>query len=40
MTAGYTPTAAFERIRTLDVVRGTALLGILLMNILSFGMPL
>jgi uncharacterized protein len=40
MTTGYTPTAAFERIRTLDVVRGTALLGILLMNILTFGMPL
>ncbi len=33
------PTAAQERITTLDVVRGFALLGILLMNILAFGLP-
>lgn len=34
------PVAAEERIEALDVVRGFALLGILLMNICSFGMPM
>ena len=33
------PVPAAERIETLDVVRGFALLGILLMNILAFGLP-
>ena len=32
------PTAADERIESLDVVRGFALLGILLLNILGFGL--
>ena len=35
----YEPISAQERLRTLDVLRGAALLGILLMNILVFGMP-
>ena len=34
-----TPLAAAERIEAIDVVRGFALLGILLMNILAFGLP-
>ena len=33
------PVAPSERIETIDVVRGFALLGILLMNILAFGLP-
>ena len=33
------PVAPGERIETIDVVRGFALLGILLMNILAFGLP-
>jgi len=33
------PTAASERIDSLDVLRGVALLGILLMNVLTFGLP-
>ena len=33
------PVAPRERIETIDVVRGFALLGILLMNILAFGLP-
>jgi uncharacterized protein len=33
------PTSAAERIFALDVIRGFAVLGILLMNILGFGMP-
>lgn len=33
------PVPAAERIETIDVVRGFALLGILLMNILAFGLP-
>lgn len=33
------PAAPGERIETIDVVRGFALLGILLMNILAFGLP-
>jgi uncharacterized protein len=35
----FEPVSSDERLRTLDVVRGAALLGILLMNILIFGMP-
>ena len=37
MTAA--PVAPAERIETIDVVRGFALLGILLLNILAFGLP-
>ncbi len=33
------PVSAADRIQALDVVRGCALLGILLMNILTFGLP-
>lgn len=33
------PVEAIERVEALDTVRGFALLGILLMNICSFGMP-
>lgn len=33
------PVSSAERIQTMDVVRGFALLGILLMNIVDFGMP-
>ena len=33
------PVAPGERLETIDVVRGFALLGILLMNILAFGLP-
>jgi uncharacterized protein len=36
----YEPVSPQERLRTLDVVRRAALLGILLMNILVFGLPL
>jgi uncharacterized protein len=35
----FEPVPTEERIRTLDVLRGAALLGILLMNILVFGLP-
>ncbi len=35
----FQPISSQERMRTLDVLRGAALLGILLMNILVFGMP-
>lgn len=34
------PTAPSERIASLDVLRGFAVLGILLMNILAFGLPM
>jgi len=35
----YTPVKASERINSLDVIRGIALLGILLMNITGMGLP-
>ncbi len=35
----FAPVAQTERINTLDVLRGFALMGILLMNITSFGLP-
>ena len=35
----YEPVSADDRLQTLDVLRGAALLGILLMNIQLFGMP-
>ncbi|MXW65248.1 MAG: DUF418 domain-containing protein [Bacteroidetes bacterium SB0662_bin_6] len=35
----YTPVAPGERIQSLDVLRGFALLGILIMNVQSFSMP-
>lgn len=37
--AGPAPTASAERISSVDVVRGFALLGILLLNICAFGLP-
>jgi uncharacterized protein len=40
MTQGAAPTSAGERIETLDVIRGFALLGILLMNIVAMGQPM
>lgn len=39
MTEAIAPVAAPERISSVDVLRGVALLGILLMNIVSFGLP-
>ena len=36
---GMTPTPPRDRIRLLDVLRGFAVLGILLMNIIGFGLP-
>lgn len=33
------PTVPSERIQALDTIRGFAVLGILLMNILAFGLP-
>jgi uncharacterized protein len=36
---GVAPVAAEERISAVDTLRGVAVLGILLMNILSFGLP-
>jgi uncharacterized protein len=36
---GFGPVAGGERISTLDTLRGFALLGILLMNIVGFGLP-
>jgi uncharacterized protein len=38
--AAATPVRDDERIQTLDILRGAALLGILLMNILAFGLPM
>jgi len=40
MATLYEPISTQERLKTLDVLRGAALLGILLMNILVFGLPL
>jgi uncharacterized protein len=37
--AGMEPVAPAQRIQSLDVVRGVALLGILLMNVVSFSLP-
>ena len=39
MTGNPSPIAQSDRIETIDVVRGFALLGILLLNILGFGLP-
>jgi uncharacterized protein len=39
MTTPYTPVSEADRLHGLDVLRGAALLGILLMNIQLFGMP-
>jgi uncharacterized protein len=39
MTTQYEPVSEGDRLHTLDVLRGAALLGILLMNIQLFGMP-
>lgn len=39
MTAHFEPVSADERLRTLDVLRGAALLGIVLMNIVFSGLP-
>lgn len=38
--AGPGPATGADRIETLDVIRGVALFGILLMNIAAFGMPM
>jgi uncharacterized protein len=38
-TVAVTPTTAQERILALDALRGVAVLGILLMNIIGFGLP-
>jgi uncharacterized protein len=40
MTAPFEPVSSDERLRTLDVLRGAALLGIALMNIVFTGLPL
>jgi uncharacterized protein len=40
MTTQFEPVSSDERLRMLDVLRGTALLGILLMNIVTFGLPM
>jgi uncharacterized protein len=40
MTTHFEPVSSDERLRTLDVVRGAALLGIALMNIVFSGLPM
>jgi uncharacterized protein len=40
MTAHFEPVSSAERLRTLDVLRGAALLGIALMNIVFSGLPM
>ena len=40
MTTRFEPVSSAERLRTLDVLRGTALLGIALMNIVFSGLPM
>ena len=40
MSTSYEPVSSSERLRTLDVVRGAALLGIALMNIVFTGLPM
>lgn len=40
MTHAAAPVGGRERIHALDVVRGVALFGILLIDISAFGMPL
>ena len=37
--SAQTPIAGADRIHQLDVLRGVALLGILVMNMISFGLP-
>ena len=39
MTTYFEPVSSDERLRTLDVLRGAALLGIALMNIVFSGLP-
>ena len=39
MTTSFQPVSSDERLRTLDVLRGAALLGIVLMNIVFSGLP-
>ena len=39
MKPNITPTLGKERIQSLDIIRGFAILGILIMNIQSFSMP-
>jgi uncharacterized protein len=40
MTTSFEPVSSTERLRTLDVLRGAALLGIALMNIVFSGLPM
>ena len=39
MKSALSPTQSNERIQSLDILRGFAILGILIMNIQSFSMP-
>ena len=39
MKSSLSPTKLNERIQSLDIIRGIAILGILIMNIQSFSMP-
>ena len=39
MKLSLSPTKLNERIQSLDIIRGIAILGILIMNIQSFSMP-